>query len=83
LACITASTRLDDWSGLARELAQLIHRPDAAIIDVPMASASLVAPRPKFAALSNDKLAAQGIAMPTWQDALRRHIENMQLATNN
>ena len=71
------------WSGLARELAQLIRRPDAAIIEVPMASASLVAPRPKFAALSNDKLAAQGIAMPTWQDALRRHIENMQLATNN
>jgi len=71
------------WSGLARELAQLIHRPDAAIVDVPMASASLVAPRPKFAALSNDKLAAQGIAMPTWQDALRRHIDNLQLTTNN
>jgi len=62
------------WSGLARELAQLIHRPDAAIVDVPMASASLVAPRPKFAALSNGKLVAQGIAMPTWQDALRRHV---------
>jgi len=71
------------WSGLARELAQLIRRPDAAILDVPMASASLVAPRPKFAALSNGKLAAQGIAMPTWQDALRRHIDNMQLTTNN
>jgi dTDP-4-dehydrorhamnose reductase len=62
------------WSGLARELAELIHRPDAAIVDVPMASASLVAPRPKFAALSNSKLAAQGVAMPTWQDALRRHV---------
>ena len=71
------------WSGLARELAQLIHRPDAMIIDVPMASATLVAPRPKFAALSNDKLTAQGIAMPTWQDALRRHIDNLQLATGN
>jgi dTDP-4-dehydrorhamnose reductase len=71
------------WSGLARELAQLIRRPDAAIIEVPMASASLVAPRPKFAALSNGKLAAQGIAMPTWQDALRRHIDNLQVTTNN
>ena len=48
-----------------------------------MASASLVAPRPKFAALSNGKLAAQGIAMPTWQDALRRHIDNLQVTTNN
>ena len=71
------------WSGLARELAQLIHRPDAAIVEVPMASASLAAPRPKFAALSNDKLAAQGIAMPTWQDALRRHIDNLHVTTNN
>ena len=71
------------WSGLARELAQLIDRPDAPIVDIPMASASLVAPRPKFAALSNAKLAALGIAMPTWQDALRRHIDNLQLTTGN
>ena len=70
------------WSGLAHELAQLIDRPDAAITDIPMASASLVAPRPKFAALSNAKLTALGIAMPTWQDALRRHIDNLQHANN-
>jgi dTDP-4-dehydrorhamnose reductase len=62
------------WSGLARELASLIRNPAATIVDVPMASAGLVAPRPKFAALSNQKLAAQGISMPTWQDALRRHV---------
>ena len=68
------------WSGLARELAQLIHRPDAEIVDIPMANASLVAPRPKFAALSNDKLAAQGIAMPTWQDALRRHVSALAIS---
>ena len=36
-----------------------------------MADAGLLAPRPKFAALSNAKLARAGIAMPTWQDALR------------
>jgi len=68
------------WSGLARELAQLINRPDAEIVDIPMANASLVAPRPKFAALSNDKLAAQGIAMPTWQDALRRHVSALAIS---
>jgi dTDP-4-dehydrorhamnose reductase len=61
-------------------MAQLIHQPDAAIVDVPMASASLVAPRPKFAALSNGKLAAQGIAMPTWQDALRRHVLSLGIS---
>lgn len=71
------------WSELARELARIAARPDAAIIDVPMASAQLVAPRPKFAALSNEKLSAQGISMPTWQDALRRHVDNLQPTTNN
>ena len=69
------------WSGLARELSAILQRPDATILEVPMASANLVAPRPKFAALSNHKLESQGIAMPTWQDALRRHVR--QLATDN
>jgi dTDP-4-dehydrorhamnose reductase len=32
------------------------------------------APRPKHCALSNTKLAAAGIVMPTWQDAVRRHV---------
>ena len=71
------------WSGLAHELARIIEQPDAPIVDIPMASASLVAPRPKFAALSNAKLTALGITMPTWQDALRRHIDNLQLATGS
>ena len=48
------------WAGLARELARLVGRPDARIAEVPMADAGLIAPRPKFAALSNAKLAAAG-----------------------
>lgn len=62
------------WSGLARELAAIVGRPDAAIVDVAMTDAGLVAPRPKFAALDNAKLTAAGIAMPAWQDALRRYV---------
>lgn len=61
------------WAELARELARLAARPDAPITPVPAAEAQLVAPRPKFAALSNAKLARAGIDMPTWQDALRRY----------
>jgi dTDP-4-dehydrorhamnose reductase len=30
--------------------------------------------RPQYAALSNAKLAAAGVVMPTWQDALRRYL---------
>lgn len=66
-----------NWSALTKELALLVRRPDAPIVDVLMANANLVAPRPQFAALSNAKLIAQGIAMPTWQDALRRHVNNL------
>jgi dTDP-4-dehydrorhamnose reductase len=64
-----------NWVGIARELARLVDRPDAAIDAVQMAAAGLRAPRPLFAALSNQKLVDAGIAMPTWQDALRRYVE--------
>jgi dTDP-4-dehydrorhamnose reductase len=62
------------WSQLARELAQLLGRPDAAIAEVPLASAALHPPRPRFAALSNRKLTETGVPMPAWQDALARYI---------
>lgn len=42
------------------------------------ADARLLAPRPLFAALSNAKLHAAGITMPTWQDALSRYVMRLQ-----
>jgi len=36
----------------------------------------LRADRPLYCALSNDKLTAAGIVMPTWQDALARYIHD-------
>jgi dTDP-4-dehydrorhamnose reductase len=63
------------WSALARELAHIVDAPHARIIDVPMADAALVAPRPQFATLSNAKLASVGVIMPSWQDALRRYLK--------
>jgi dTDP-4-dehydrorhamnose reductase len=62
------------WAELARELARLVGRPDAPIAAVPVASVNLAVDRPKFAALSNQKLAAAGIAMPPWQDAIARYV---------
>jgi dTDP-4-dehydrorhamnose reductase len=62
------------WASLTRELARMVGLPNAHITEVPLADAGLPVPRPKFAALSNAKLAAAGIAMPTWQDALQRHV---------
>jgi dTDP-4-dehydrorhamnose reductase len=62
------------WTGLARELARLLDRPDAPIAEVPLADAALLTPRPRFAALDNSKLGRQQIVMPTWQDALARYV---------
>jgi dTDP-4-dehydrorhamnose reductase len=39
-----------------------------------MAEMPLKAPRPRYCALSNAKLAAAGFPMPPWQDALRRWL---------
>jgi dTDP-4-dehydrorhamnose reductase len=66
------------WADLARELARLADRPEARITEVQMADAGLIAPRPKFAALSNAKLAMTGIEMPTWQDALARYVTRVR-----
>jgi dTDP-4-dehydrorhamnose reductase len=67
------------WSGIARELAMLVKRPGASIVDVNMGDANLLAPRPKFAALDNGKLTAAGIPMPTWQEALQRYVSTLDL----
>jgi dTDP-4-dehydrorhamnose reductase len=61
------------WYELAREVARQAGiepklRP-CSVADVPLRAA-----RPVYAALSNAKLAAAGISMPTWQDALARYL---------
>jgi dTDP-4-dehydrorhamnose reductase len=62
------------WREFAEEAARLLGvRPELNAVrmrDVPMRAS-----RPQYCALSNQKLAAAGIAMPTWQDALQRHVQ--------
>ena len=62
------------WFELAQRLAVSASRPDARVTPLEMAASGLRAPRPKFAALSNRKLADQGVAMPTWEQALDRYV---------
>jgi dTDP-4-dehydrorhamnose reductase len=66
------------WYELAREIARLLDRPAASLVAVKVADVPLKARRPQYAALSNRKLAEAGIAMPAWQDALRRYLEVVQ-----
>ncbi len=68
------------WSGVAHELARLAGRTNAPIVEVSVADVALRAPRPKAAALSNAKLAAAGVVMPPWQDALARYVAEQENA---
>jgi dTDP-4-dehydrorhamnose reductase len=61
------------WADIAAEAAVLLGLP-LHMTPITLESISLRAKRPRYSALSNAKLAAAGISMPTWQDALRRHL---------
>jgi dTDP-4-dehydrorhamnose reductase len=61
------------WYEFALEMARLIGV-EPRLTKVRMADMKLRAIRPLNCALSNDKLRAVGIDMPTWQDALARYL---------
>ena len=44
------------------------------LVPVRMADMKFRADRPLYCALSNEKLAAAGFVMPTWQDAIARYV---------
>lgn len=62
------------WLDVARHLRDVAGLTNAEIRPVSSSSLNLRARRPQFAALSNAKLGSLGIAMPTWQDAVARHL---------
>jgi dTDP-4-dehydrorhamnose reductase len=65
------------WKDVAEEArAQL--RSSSPLEPITMADRPLPAARPRYCALSNDKLRAAGITMPAWQDALARHVRELK-----
>ena len=69
--CVNTGT--GRWDDIAREAARLLGR-EPRLRLITLDQVALRAPRPKYCALDNSCLAALGIVMPTWQDALARHI---------
>jgi dTDP-4-dehydrorhamnose reductase len=61
------------WVGVAAEAARLLQR-EAEIVPIRLEEMKRKARRPRYCALANDKLAAVGISMPPWKEALARHI---------
>ena len=63
----------DVWHQVALEAARILGV-QPRLEPITMDELPLKAPRPRFCALSNRKLAAAGFTMPSWQDALRRWL---------
>jgi dTDP-4-dehydrorhamnose reductase len=61
------------WHELAQHIADILGV-QPRLEPVRLADVPLRAPRPRYCALSNAKLAAAGVSMPTWQDALSRYL---------
>ena len=69
--CVNAGVA--SWAQIAEEAARLMGL-TLRMKPLTLESAKLSAPRPRYCALSPAKLAAAGIVMPTWQDALKRYL---------
>ena len=63
------------WFAVGQEIASRIGSSAASLKPISVNDVQLRAPRPQFAALSNEKLARAGYKMPTWQDAIGRYCD--------
>lgn len=61
------------WYEVGEYVARIMERPSR-LVGVRVADVPMKARRPQYCALSNAKLAAAGVTMPTWQDAISRHL---------
>jgi len=68
------------WYEVGREIARLLDC-EPRLDPLRMDEVALEAPRPRFCALSNAKLLAGGIRMPSWQDALSRYLGQRRTPT--
>jgi dTDP-4-dehydrorhamnose reductase len=64
------------WLGVGEEISRLLGV-QAQLIPIRVDDVQLLARRPKYCALSNEKLRMLGIVMPAWQDALARHVSRL------
>jgi dTDP-4-dehydrorhamnose reductase len=62
------------WYELAVELKRLVGNSRASIASVSADSLESKVVRPRFCALSNEKLGNAGIELPSWQNALERYL---------
>lgn len=62
------------WLALARRVADRVAADPALVKGTSVHDVQLRASRPRYAALDNSKLAAAGVLLPSWEDALDRYL---------
>jgi dTDP-4-dehydrorhamnose reductase len=62
------------WLEVGQAIVSHLGGSDASLEPLSVHDVQLRAARPQFAALSNEKLARAGFAMPSWQDAIARYL---------
>jgi dTDP-4-dehydrorhamnose reductase len=65
------------WLEFAEELARHLGI-EPRLVPVRMSDMVLKASRPQYCALSNEKLRAAGVEMPSWQDAVARYVRDLK-----
>lgn len=71
--CVNSGTTT--WFDIANRAKQLLGAPGE-IVQVRVADVQMRARRPQYCALSNEKLSRAGAEMPTWEEALERHLRS-------
>ena len=62
------------WLDVGQEIARQLGVADDRLVPVLTSDVNLKARRPRFAALEATRLGQQGIVLPRWQAAIRRHV---------
>jgi dTDP-4-dehydrorhamnose reductase len=65
------------WLGLGEAIAARLGLDQRLLVATSVTDVQMRAARPQYAALSNEKLAAAGVTMPTWEDALARYLARL------
>jgi dTDP-4-dehydrorhamnose reductase len=71
------NTGATTWLGIGEAVARHLGLDERLLVPVSVSEVTMKAPRPQYAALSNEKLAAAGVSMPTWEDALARYLSRL------
>jgi dTDP-4-dehydrorhamnose reductase len=69
--CVNSGTVT--WLGIAEKIAALLRR-ETEIVPVSVDDVKLTARRPRYCALSNQKLGSIGVTLPSWTDAIERYV---------